>query len=275
MSDSDSCLVSASTGLTEHRLIQINPISEDFAYAAIHRTMPMFPIVPRKPSLSTSRFNRIFQRIDPTFRSLASEFGSPKYRPLLNSEIVQSYRELGLVIAFRESCIGNETDVELIEIEYFNTLWLRAQHSLITFSSSCCFRQDSDVQSICRIVVPIFAIQNQLDIYRQSAVIESLMNQFLEILKSLDLQDCWGRYTDLMVWAFMFGAYTSTQQAQREWFLFGMTKGGHERVAWQWEEVRKSLLGCFYVDRLFEADFRMICEEVRILDEFASHLGPG
>lgn len=131
------------------------------------------------------------------------------------------------------------------------------------------------MQSICRIVVPIFVVQNQIDIYRQSAVVESLMSQLLEVMESLDLQDCWERYTELMVWAFMFGAFTSTQQAQREWVLFEMAKGGRGRVNWQWEEIEKILLGFFYVDRLYEANFRKICDEVKALDMFASHLGPG
>ena len=188
--------------------------------------------------------------------------------------MVQTYKDLGIVIAFRESCLGNESEVELCEIEYFDTLWLRVQHSLVTFSSSACFSQDSDVQKISRVAIPLFVVQNQLGIYhRHCAVVDILLDQLMEVLNSVDLEQCWDTYIELMLWAFMFAVYTSTDPAKRGWFLFELAKGVQERMIWRWEEVRKILQGFFYVDRLYEVDFRAICEEVSVLNNLSVHFG--
>ena len=43
------------------------------------------------------------------------------------------------------------------------------------------------MQSICRTLMLIFVIQNQIDVYCCSSFTDILMNHFLEVLESLDL----------------------------------------------------------------------------------------
>ena len=146
--------------------------------------------------------------------------------------------------------------------------------SLVSYSSSKSLRRDSDVQDICRIIIPIFVFSTQLGFYRQSAAIDSLVDQFSEVLDNLNLSDCWDRYPGLMIWAFMFAVFSSREQTQREWFLFEMSKGGQNKTLWHWQDIRKTILGFFYIERLHEVEFEKICKEVRLLDGFATHLIP-
>ena len=241
--------------------------SQDFSYAAIHRTFPRFPLVPRKPILADYKYRAISKRITPEFGSISSELLGSTYGPFLDPTQVETYTELSIVLAFRESCIGNESELELVETDFFDAIWLRAQHSLISFYSSNMFRQDSDVQSICRIVVPIFIVHTQLVTYRHSPASESLKDYFLGAIASLDLQKLWEHFHELMVWAFMWVCYSCSQQVWRERFLLEMAKGGRGRMTWEWQEVRKILHGFFFVDRLQGEEFRKICEEIRFLDE--------
>ena len=132
------------------------------------------------------------------------------------------------------------------------------------------FRQDSDVQNICRIIVPMFVVHTQLVSYRYSPATESLKDQFLEVIASLNLQKLWEQFHELMVWAFMFVCYSCSQQVWRERFLAEMAKGGRGKMTWKWQEVRKMLLGFFFVDRLHGEEFRKMCEEVRQLDDSVS-----
>lgn len=216
--------------------------------------------------MSGAKYRAISKRVNLELGSLSSEILSSRYVPLLDPTQVDAYTELSIVIAFRESCIGDQSELELVETDYFDTIWLRAQHSLISFSSSNMFRQDSDVQNICRIVVPMFVVQTQLITYRHSPAAESLKDQFLEVIASLDLQKLWEHFHELMVWAFMFVCHSCREQAWRERFLLEVAKGGQGRMKWEWQEVRKLLLGFFFVDRLHGKDFRKMCEEVRLLD---------
>ena len=215
--------------------------------------------------MSDLKYGAISKRIDPELGSLCSELIGSKYVPFLDPTQVDTYTELSIVLAFRESCIGNDSEVEIIETNFFDAIWLRAQHSLISFYSSNMFRQDSDVQSICRIIVPIFIVHTQLITYRHSPATESLKDQFLQLIANLNLQKLWENFHELMVWAFMFVCYSCSEQAWRERFLLEMAKGGRGKMTWEWPEVRKLLLGFFFVDRLQGEEFRKMCEEVRLL----------
>ena len=217
--------------------------------------------------MSIAKYSTISKRLNPEIGSIASELLSSKYVPLLDPTQVDTYTELSLVVAFRESCIDNETELELIETDFFDAMWLRAQYSLISFSSSNMFRQDSDVQTICRIIVPIFVVQTQLVTYRHSPAAESLKDQFLEVIAKLDLQKLWEEFHGLMVWTFMFVCYSCSEQVWRDRLLIEMAKGARGKLTWEWQEVRKILLGFFFVDRLQGEEFHKMCEEVRSLDD--------
>ncbi|KAL8787758.1 MAG: hypothetical protein Q9195_007627 [Heterodermia aff. obscurata] len=219
-------------------------------------------IVQKHKSTSISLINRKLQNVQD-----ATSLPTVLTIVLLLAIEVETYTELSMVIAFRESCIGNQSGLELIETDYFDVMWLRAQHSLICFSSSNMFRQDSDVQKICRIIVPMFVVHTQLVTYRHSPATESLKAQFLEAIADMDLQKLWEQYHELMVWAFMFVCHSCGEPAWRERLLIEMAKGGQGKMRWEWQEVRKILLGFFFVERLHGQDFRNMCEEVRLLDE--------
>ena len=106
------------------------------------------------------------------------------------------------------------------------------------------------------------------------AIIESLVDQFLEVLPGLHLEICWVRYTNFMTWAFLLAVNSCPRQVQRQWFLSQMVKGGRGKITWQWQNVRHILLGYFYLDRLYETEFQEICQEIRRLNDLAAHTKP-
>ncbi len=244
-------------------------VSGDLGFAAARRSLPSFPIVPMKAKPPKNNLGRISARIDPSLRLLGMEL--MEFKDSLDPGMVQAYRDLSVVVAFRESCSGG-IDVTLYEVEYFETLALRVQHQLITFLSTHLSRQDSDIQSICRVTVPIFAIRYQFVMYGPSMIMDSMVVQLYEILNNLDLARLWKTFPSTLVWAFMFGVWISKDKRMREWFLFKVAEGSRGVVRWQWNEIHDTLQKHFYVDRLHKADFESICEEVRLLVPHVGHV---
>ena len=216
-----------------------------------------------KEPIPRARLDQIYSKTDPSLRTLCGGLLGHKYKSLLDPGMAETYSNLCQVTAFRESFIGTHSEFTLAEIEYFDIIALRVEHSLITFSSSRHFRKDSHVQNICNIVVPLFFVQNQSTLTRGNAIVQSLSTQLWEVLRHLDLEQSWQLYPDLLIWAFMFGAYTSIGRPERPWFLSEVVKGTRGRFSWQWEELRETLLRFFYFDRLYEVPFRKLCEEIR------------
>lgn len=194
-----------------------------------------------------------------------------KFKDSLDPSMIQVYRDLSVVVAFRESCSGG-TEVTLTEVEYFETLALRVQHHLITFLSTHVSRQDSDIQSICRVTVPIFVVRYQFNIYGPSMIMDSMVLQLHEVLSSLDLAASWKTFPSILVWALMFGAWISKEKGMKDWFLFKLAEGSGHILRWQWNEIRDILQKLFYVHRLHGADFEAICDEVRLLVPHAGHV---
>ena len=222
-----------------------------------------------KPPKTT--LDRISARIDPSLRLLGMELMEVKES--LDPGMVQAYRDLSVVVAFRELC-NRGIDVTLYEVEYFETLALRVQHQLITFLSTHLSRKDSDMQSVCRVTIPIFVIRYQFNIYGPSMIMDSMVIQLYEVLSSLDLGQSWKSFPSILVWAFMFGVWISKEKRVRDWFLFKLAEGSSCLLRWQWNETRDILKKLFYVDRLHRTDFESICEEVRLLVPHAGHGQP-
>lgn len=222
-----------------------------------------------KAKLPRNSLDRIAARIDPSLRLLGMKLMN--FQDSLHPDMIQVYRDLSVVVAFRESCSGG-VDVPLYEVEYFETLALRVQHHLITFLSTYLSRQDSDIQSICRVTVPIFAIRYQFNIFGPSMIMDSMVLQLYEVLSNVDLAASWKDFPSILVWAFMFGVFISKEKRMREWFLFKLAEGSHGILRWQWDEIRDILQKLLYVDRMHRVDFESICEEVRLLVPHAMHM---
>ena len=227
----------------------------------MHRSMPVFPLVPVKANVGTSRSQCISGPLHDN-QAFGNGLMGSKYINLLDPDIVETYQNLRTVLIFRESCIGNEEDLTVKEMEYSETMILRIQHCLISFASSWHFRKDSDVQNVCRIVLPMLVFSSQFPYYRETTVIESMVVQLWEVLSRLNLDRCWSLYPDLMIWAFLFGVYFSSRQPKRQWFLSEVSKRSKNHIDCQWENVRNMLINFFFIERLYGAEFKAFCEEI-------------
>ncbi|CAF9939226.1 hypothetical protein IMSHALPRED_001260 [Imshaugia aleurites] len=243
-------------------LIQV-ALFADLGFAATRRSLPSFPMVPMKTRPPKNKLDRISgSLLGVTLMTVKDS---------LDPHMTQVYRDLSVVVAFRESC-SRGIDAALYELEYFETLALRVQHHLITFLSTRLSRKDTDIQSICRVTVPIFVIRYQFVIYGPSMIMDSMAIQLYEVLSSLDLTESWKQFPSILAWAFMFGIWISREKCTRDWFLFRLAEGSNGILRWQWTEIREILQKLFYVDRLHGADFERICEEVRLLVPHAGRM---
>lgn len=245
------------------RLADERHSSADLGFAATRRSLPSFPMVPMKTRPPKNKLDRISgSLLGVTLMTVKDS---------LDPHMTQVYRDLSVVVAFRESC-SRGIDAALYELEYFETLALRVQHHLITFLSTRLSRKDTDIQSICRVTVPIFVIRYQFVIYGPSMIMDSMAIQLYEVLSSLDLTESWKQFPSILAWAFMFGIWISREKCTRDWFLFRLAEGSNGILRWQWTEIREILQKLFYVDRLHGADFERICEEVRLLVPHAGRM---
>ena len=187
-----------------------------------------------------------------------------KYNDSLHPDMIQAYRDLSVVVAFRESCSGG-VDVTLYEVEYFETLALRVQHRMTTFLATHLTRNDSDIQSICRVTIPVFVIRYHFSIYGPSMIMDSMVIQLYEVLSNLNFTESWKGFPSILVWAFMFGVWISKEQRMRDWFVSKLVEGSQGIFSWEWNEIRAILQKLFYVDRLHGEQFESICREVRLL----------
>ena len=242
--------------------------SGDLGFAATRRSLPSFPILPLKLKPPKNTLDRISARMDPNLRLVGTTL--MEFEDSLHPDMIQAYRDLSVVVAFRESCSGG-VDVTLYEVEYFETLALRVQHRMTTFLSTHLTRKDSVIQSICRVTVPIFIVRYHFSMYGQSMIADSMVIQLYEVLSSLDLAESWQSFPSILVWAFMFGVWNSKKKRMKEWFLSKLVEGSHRILSWQWNEIRDILQRLFYVDRLHGAHFENICKEVRMLLPHAEH----
>lgn len=88
--------------------------------------MLTFQVTPIEGSLSISKRNRILKGAHPDLAKLSAELHDPKYRVLLNSNIVEIYRDLSLATAYRVFSENMPNSLEFEEVDYFGFLVMGA-----------------------------------------------------------------------------------------------------------------------------------------------------
>ena len=187
--------------------------------------------------------------------------------------MLKTYRNLSLVLTFQEYALattiaGKPDRLSPEEVASYDSLRIPTLHSILTFfvadyldgtiQTDTTSRRTSvtPIQSLCRVVIPIIALQDQFLPYRRSAFTGTLMNALYDTLRfGIDLRACWATYAEAMIWATMFGIYTSrgldNEREKEIWFLKELVRGvrGRRQLGrgWDWEwDVVKTILKRFY-----------------------------
>ena len=205
---------------------------------------------------------RLDSKLDPKFATLALALLSPKYADSFSPDMLDLFHHQRKIAAFRESCLGADHKILLREIEYFDILAMHIQCRLLMFPFEH-YEPATAIQTISRIALLIYIIQNRFGIYRRAPVSNVLAVQLYEALIFSDIDDLWNEYPDIMLWSLFFGAYASTGQSDYyPWFVSELAKGASLQGLSNWDNSEKILSWFFYIKRLHQAPFQKIWQEV-------------
>ena len=212
-----------------------------------------------------------------------------RYTTMLSPEIIPIYADLRDFVIWQQINVHREQSMgDVQELELCATLILRLEYCLARFAFSNTFEEATAVQVICRIVVPIFVVQTQLFLWRHTATMRILVARLrgamscvgeCEIchgrersssVETADMEGLWYGHPEVVLWAYLMGAFAASDVDQRSWFLFHCARGirrysGQIGMRLTWTSVSHMLKRMFYVDRLHGNDFCKLWEEVLLL----------
>ena len=218
----------------------------------------------------------------------------PRYATLLSAEILPVYADLRDIIIWQQiNAFRKDSTVDPVELDLCATLLLRAEYRLAKFSYSNTFEEATSVQAICRVAIPMFVVQTQLFLWRDTATMRTLVGKLRGVMacagqcgrcskqggpadgQRVDMEELWYGYPELFLWACLIGAFAAaSDMTQRSWFLFHCAKGVNKyrdqfgmRLTWAY--VDRMLTKLFYVASLHGNEFSKLWEEVMLLANFA------
>lgn len=143
--------------------------------------------------------------------------------------------------------------------------------SISLIGSAQAFHRPTPVHAICRVVVPIHIMQDELSPYQRHRppYTATLMNNLYETLRyKLDLEECWAKYFDVMLWATLSGAYISrgNSRDQELWFSIQVVIGAREakgengqlKARWEWNEIKSLLKRFYWSEELVGEEFKVL-----------------
>ena len=202
--------------------------------------------------------------------------------------MLRTYQNLSVVLTCQEKALEATLASKPItltpeEVAVYDSLRLPTLHSLLVFLVEDGAKEDTfidddvedlsivtPIQSICRVIIPIVALQDQFLPYRRSTFTRTLTDYLFETLTSkIDLEACWATCAEVMVWATMFGVYISRgiSQEKEVWFSKELVKGVRGRKGqlgqlggswnWGWNAVRNLLIRFYWCEGFFGDEFRV------------------
>ena len=219
---------------------------------------------------------------------LNPSFLTQRYQSQLKPHMLETYRNLSVVLTCQEYALEasltlkpNVLTVE--ETASYDSLRLPTLHNLLVFLVGSDAEENTQtlgyvdkstnlnpIQAICRVVVPIVALQDQFLPYRRSTFTGSLADRlYITLTQEVDLTACWVTYAEIMVWAMMFGVYTArgNSMEMEVWFLKELVNGVRGRKGhvgqlggswkWGWDTVKPVLRRFFWCERVFGEEFQV------------------
>lgn len=257
--------------------------SVDCGYAATHRTLPVLPFVPHNGFLSARS-----SATKPSEQYLSPAFLTQRYRSQLHPSLLETYRDLSLVVSLLERALeptlaSKDNALTREEAALYDALRLPTLHKLLT--SFVDEDEESDahatepmwrnfdptpIQSICRVVVPFIALQDEFLPYRRASYTATVMDCLYDTLSSeINLETCWATWAEVMLWATLFGVYISrgVMREKELWFSKQLVKGVRTRKGqkgqlggtwtWEWSAVRDVLKRFYWSEKFFGEEFKV------------------
>ena len=228
------------------------------------------------------------ERIEASAQFLSPSFLTQRYQSQLDRHMLQPYYDLSVVLTCQKSAREGSSAchpkmLTFEDIAFYDSLRISVFQSIILFFVGYSPHGNihtnynvenstnlTPVQAICRVVVPIVAVQEQFAPYRQSIVTANLTGCLYNTLNSeIDLEAGWLTHAEVIVWALMFGVHTSRGIANEKeaWFLRALVKGIRKRNGqrgqlggdwkWEWNAVKAVLERFHWCERLFGEAFKV------------------
>ena len=257
--------------------------SVDCGYAATHRTLPVIPFIPHSELLATRS-----SATKPSEQYLSPAFLTQRYRSQLHPSLLETYRNLSLVVSLLERALeptsSSKADVlTREETALYDALRLPTLHELLTsfvdddeesdaYAAEPMWRNfdPTPIQSICRVVVPFIALQDEYLPYRRTAYTATVMDSLYDTLDSeINLETCWATWAEVMLWATLFGVYISRGVSREKelWFSKQLVKGVRARKGqkgqlggtwkWEWGAVKDVLKRFYWSEKFFGEEFQV------------------
>ena len=265
--------------------------SVDCGYAATLNTLPVLPFRPHNelPNAKTSSTKPSEQYLSPAFLT-------QRYRSQLHPSLLETYRNLSLVVSLLERALEPtlaSKDVDTLtqeEAALYDVLRLPTLHKLVT--SLVDEDEESDaratepmwrnfdptpIQSICRVIIPFIALQDEFIPFRRAAYTATFMNCLYDTLSSeINLETCWATWAEVMLWATLFGVYLSRgiMREKELWFSKLLVKGVRARKGqkgqlggtwkWEWSAIRDVLKRFYWSEKFFGEEFKVSLFQVSL-----------
>ena len=126
------------------------------------------------------------------------------------------------------------------------------------------------IQSLCRVIIPFIALQDEFVPYRRAAYTATFMNCLYDTLScEINLETCWATWGEVMLWATLFGVYLSRgiMREKELWFSRLLVKGVRARKGqkgqlggtwtWEWSAVRDVLRRFYWSEKFFGEEFEV------------------
>lgn len=258
--------------------------SVDCGYAATHRTLPVLPFVPHNELPSATRSSST----KPSEQYLSPAFLTQRYRSQLHPSLLETYCNLSLVVSLLERALeptlaSKANALTREEEALYDALRLPTLHKLVTLLRDDDEESDAQatepvwrdfdptpIQSICRVIIPFIALQDEFLPYRRAAYTATVMNCLYDTLGSeINLETCWATWAEVMLWATLFGVYISRgiDREKELWFSKLLVKGVRTRKGqkgqlggtwtWEWSAVRDVLRRFYWSEKFFGEEFQV------------------
>lgn len=96
-----------------------------------------------------------------------------------------------------------------------------------------------------------------------SPLVRIVVGQLRSSLLSINQDTLLGLDSKLFLWSLFIGAYASSGQITRPWFVMMIGRVTTPLLVKDWVDLQASLMACYYIDNLFEAAFEEIWLEAQ------------
>ena len=228
--------------------------------------------------------------VQPLEQYLSPSFLTQRYNSQLHPGMLATYRNLSVVLSLQERAVettlaSKDDALTPEESASYDALRIPTLRDLLAFFVNRGEGENShatsqvrrtygltSIQAICRVVIPIVAMQDQFLPYRRAVYTVTMMDCIHETLTTgIDLETCWSTCAEVMLWATMFAVYMSrgiaTAREKELWFLNQLVKGIRGRKGqkgqlggdwrWEWRTVREVLRRFYWCENFFGEEFKV------------------